>query len=651
MKKVLIIIMVFCLALSTFAFATQEVEEEIDDRANINISENQTYTFAATDFSTRFNALDVGALTDVIITSLPTEEQGVLSISNTPIEEEALPKTIAIASITTLKFEPAADFTGTASFNWKGKATDLTVQEVFTTNLIVSSPTNIVNINMKQNEVYQYKANDFTEKFALLDVGDLTRVVITELPSNGTLKVNDTAITTVPTGIDISNIGTLTFIPDEDYVGTSTFTWRGRVNNVSDETVFTTNMIVSRAVPENTVNIYVNKNETYRFKKTDFSTEFGLLNAGTLSSVVIETMPETTKGVIRFNTATIELLPYTVSLSQIGLLTFTPPTDFIGTATFTWTGKVDSDANETVFTTNIIVQEPTTVTALNDSFEVDKNTTLNGTLKVSQDVDVVFAIVTDPTHGTISNLNVETGEFAYIPNADYTGADQFTFKASYENADGDTVESNVATISINVQEAGNVIPFHYVDMQKHWANYSASHLAAMDIFVGEKISNEYFFRPETPITRADFVMYMLSVLDIPARDKTVSFTFADDATIEDWLKPYIYTAYQESIINGSLENGKIYFNPNSPITRVEAAKIINDSMKFKVQNTATLKFTDVNSIPSWATTSVKNMVGYEIIKGYDDNTFRPMNNINKGELAEMLYKALREKQIEINTAE
>ncbi|QDU21945.1 Ig-like domain-containing protein [Urbifossiella limnaea] len=94
-----------------------------------------------------------------------------------------------------------------------------------------------------------------------------------------------------------------------------------------------------------------------------------------------------------------------------------------------------------------------TVTPVNDApvaqalaVSTDEDVPAAGTLPVT-DADggsLAYAVVAPPAHGTVT-LNTATGEFTYAPNADYFGADSFTFRAS----DG-SLESNVATVSITV---------------------------------------------------------------------------------------------------------------------------------------------------------------------------------------------------------
>ncbi len=72
-----------------------------------------------------------------------------------------------------------------------------------------------------------------------------------------------------------------------------------------------------------------------------------------------------------------------------------------------------------------------------------KNITLTGSDPESQ--PLTFAVVTNPTHGTLSNLNSSTGSVDYTPTNNYNGSDSFTFKTN----DG-SLDSTSGTVSITV---------------------------------------------------------------------------------------------------------------------------------------------------------------------------------------------------------
>jgi hypothetical protein len=58
-------------------------------------------------------------------------------------------------------------------------------------------------------------------------------------------------------------------------------------------------------------------------------------------------------------------------------------------------------------------------------------------------------LVRNASHGSVAfNAN---GSFSYTPNAHYTGSDSFTYYATDSQYD-----SNVATVSINVQDTGTI---------------------------------------------------------------------------------------------------------------------------------------------------------------------------------------------------
>ena len=512
-------------------------------------------------------------------------------------------------------------------------------------------------INLDQiNEKYTFTLEDFDTPFATLDAfeaGDLARVVIVSLPTEeqGTLTFNGESIETLPYGIDIASISNLVFTPNPEFTGEASFTWRGKTADTNDQTIFTTNIVVTNELGDTTVNLTAYKNEEYTFKASDFSTIFNTLNIGDISRAVIVTLTDTSKGTLQYNGEDIASLPFGIAIADISKLTFTPAEDFTGFVTFTWRGKTAEASDQTIFTTKITVIERPAMEALDKTLTTDKNVTLISQLEANYAEGASFVIVEEPLHGKIENLNTVTGEFQYVPDAEYVGTDSFTFKAVMGEGE-EAVESNVATVSIEVMETEDVIPFHYVDMQDNWANYSASHLADMGIMVGENYNGQYFFNPDDDVTRADFVIAMMSVLSIvPDEEIADTFRFADHDQIPDWLKPYAYTAYHRDIINGSLDNGKLYFLPNNDITRAEAATIINNSIELLTNNNDELKFTDSSDIPSWSLGAIKNMVGYQIINGYDDNTFKPSMTIDRAELAEMLYKAIKEKQNQTSSEE
>src|SRR5262249_23146950 len=126
--------------------------------------------------------------------------------------------------------------------------------------------------------------------------------------------------------------------------------------------------------------------------------------------------------------------------------TLLPPHDFNGTvdlqvqaiATENVPGDPDTSNNTAVATTTLAIDVAPVndaPVAAPDSYSTDEDKTLTvagpGVLANDHDVDsptLHAVLVQGPAHGELS-LNAD-GSFTYTPNADYNGADSFTYKAN-----------------------------------------------------------------------------------------------------------------------------------------------------------------------------------------------------------------------------
>jgi hypothetical protein len=125
-------------------------------------------------------------------------------------------------------------------------------------------------------------------------------------------------------------------------------------------------------------------------------------------------------------------------------VTYTPDANYNGADSFTFRAS-DGKTNSNVATVSI------TVTPVNDApvANAQSVTTAEDTAKAitltgsdPEGSNLTYAVVSNPAHGTLSGT---APNVTYTPDANYNGADSFTFQAS----DGKT-NSNVATVSITV---------------------------------------------------------------------------------------------------------------------------------------------------------------------------------------------------------
>lgn len=284
--------------------------------------------------------------------------------------------------------------------------------------------------------------------------------------------------------------------------------------------------------------------------------------------------------------------------------------------------------------------------AVASKYEILENSKLSASLdaNIVSGENVSYAITVQPTHGTVVQSGESGKNYIYTPEKDYHGTDSFSFRLEEGKK-----YSNSATVSITIkQDTSNVIPFNYIDMKDHWANYSASHLAARGLIIGEEIGNRFYFKPEKTMTRGEFMLFLLAITEsnVDAEIDVSKVKFADSSSTPDWLLEAAKVAYSRGILKGSAAGEKIYLNLDKTITRVEAATMISNVLGDK-DSTKEIKYKDVGMIPSWALKAVKNLSAYKIIQGDVAGTFRPMSRLTRGEAAELSFKLL--KQLEQNS--
>lgn len=142
---------------------------------------------------------------------------------------------------------------------------------------------------------------------------------------------------------------------------------------------------------------------------------------------------------------------------------------------------------------------------------------------------------------------------------------------------------------------------------------------------------------------------LLTPLHTFAEDEIVFFS---DVKPESSYFVAINTLKQENALQG-FEDGS--FHPTQPIKRIEAIKMLLTSFDmFQKTKDITVKttFTDTQE-KSWYTEYLNQAVKNGIIEGYQNNTFRPENTLNRAEGLKIAIEAFHKKfpGIEIQNAD
>ncbi len=102
-----------------------------------------------------------------------------------------------------------------------------------------------------------------------------------------------------------------------------------------------------------------------------------------------------------------------------------------------------------------------------------------------------------------------------------------------------------------------------------------------------------------------------------------------------WAESVIDKWSAAGVVNGYSDGT---FHPDSNITRAELAKVISTARKYTAE--AEINFSDVSE-GDWYASDLKKCVAQGVIGGYEDNTFRPDNEVTREEAAAMFQRAYR----------
>jgi len=176
---------------------------------------------------------------------------------------------------------------------------------------------------------------------------------------------------------------------------------------------------------------------------------------------------------------------------------------------------------------------------------------------------------------------------------------------------------------------GSILPAK--DYQGHWAGDVIQKWLDMGYITGYPDGT---FRPENFVTRAEFVKIVNNAFGF---EETAEITFTD-VKEENWYYEEVQKAYKEGDIIGV---SKTLFAPEDYITREQAAIVLSRLLDLEGYKKGAGVFYDSSQISSWAREYVGAVAYRNLIKGYEDNTFRPLDNIKRAEAVVLLDRILK----------
>ncbi len=251
--------------------------------------------------------------------------------------------------------------------------------------------------------------------------------------------------------------------------------------------------------------------------------------------------------------------------------------------------------------------------------------------------DVAKTVTTDAfTWKTVKAYGTVDGEFSYITADVPTDLSHAAALSGNPEWQKTLAFGNNADITEWVSNEVRVL-LKRTDMTKPSGSITPGDLNTEDHFAYVIGYKDGMVHPERNVTRAEVATIFFRMLKDESRNKYWSKTNSfSDVSATAWYNNAISTLTNMGVISGYPDGT---FRPNAGITRAEFAKIAVSFFDVNVDQTLGTNFTDVAG--AWYTKYINLAVELNIVNGYADGTFRPNNLITRAEAMKIVNNTLR----------
>jgi hypothetical protein len=357
---------------------------------------------------------------------------------------------------------------------------------------------------------------------------------------------------------------------------------------------------------------------SYSYQETDFSDD-------TLDGIVITGVPSATVANICYGNRVLRAgdILTAEALSSLTLeplctdgadavLTFLPVQD----------GKLLAQEEITV-TIGKKVNEPPAVE--DSSLETYKNIANTGRLSVKDPEGgaMTYTVITEPKRGTVEIS--DDGTYVYTPNKNKVGTDTFTYVVTDDAGN----ISEEATVTVEILKPSSKTT--YADMTDDPDAFTAMWLKEQGIFTGETVGSALCFNPDATVTRGEFLVMLMDMLELEPDDAQLTSGFADESDTPAWLQPYVVSALSNGIITGISSEAGMVFRPDAVLTNAEAAVMVQNILNLPDSTeTSTL---NGSAVPAWAEDAVCALAD----AGIFSDSVQAMASVTRRDAAKILY--------------
>ena len=181
----------------------------------------------------------------------------------------------------------------------------------------------------------------------------------------------------------------------------------------------------------------------------------------------------------------------------------------------------------------------------------------------------------------------------------------------------------------------------FSDISTHWAKDAISDMTSRLILPG---ASENEFKPDSEMTRAEFICTIVTALGLPASEGQGLY---GDVEETDSYNGYIRTAVEYSLITGY---DSTHFGPDDPITREQAMTVIVRAMNLAGMDVditnlrvamLLAKYNDRSDVSDYAKENIAVCIRAGIINGISSDMLSPKSFTTRAEAAVMIQRLLK----------
>lgn len=354
-----------------------------------------------------------------------------------------------------------------------------------------------------------------------------------------------------------------------------------------------------------------------------------------LAGITLDRLPDPGTGVLHIGGQPLEpgACVDATALSGLRFQCAEHPSADTATLVFTPAFSDGESERQTTVTLYLLTQENNPPVARNMELTTYKNIAITGYFDaVDGEGDALtFQLTSTPARGAVTLADDGSSQFVYTPYENKTGKDSFTYVAI--DPAGNT--SPEARVSLRIDKPDTKVT--YADLAGHPVQKAAVRLAEEGVYVGRYVNGRYFFDPDQPVTRAQFLTMAMAAAGLEDLEGVTLTGFSDDDAIPTWAKGAVSAALKAGVVQGSRdENGAPVFRADSSISRAEAAVMLDNLL-------------DITDVPAavfssdsdhWAVQAAANLSASGIIRADTAGAVQLADPLTMAGAAEMLDGAL-----------